>query len=62
LAKLVPFSAAESSEERLLLVAAGKIRLPKSSVEVSDLLKIPTRKVAGSEGIQALLDEREETR
>src|SRR5215469_18623730 len=60
-AKLVPFSTAESSEEELLLVAAGKMRLPKSSVEVGDLLKIPTGKVAGSEGIQALLDEREET-
>jgi prevent-host-death family protein len=61
-AKLVPFSTHESSEEDLLLVAAGKMRLPKSAVKVGDLLKIPTGKVAGSEGIQALLDEREETR
>jgi prevent-host-death family protein len=61
-AKLVPFSADESSEEELLLVAAGKMRLPKSGVKVGDLLKIPTGKVAGSEGIQALLDEREKTR
>jgi hypothetical protein len=38
------------------------MRLPKSSVKVADLLKIPTGKVSGSEGIQALLDEREETR
>ncbi len=61
-AKLVPFSTEEASEEELLLVAAGKMRLPKSSVKVGDLLKIPTGKVAGSEGIQALLDEREEPR
>ena len=62
MAKLVPFSADESSEEELLLVAAGKMRLPKSSVEVGDLLKIPIGRVAGSEGIQALLDERGQTR
>ena len=61
-AKLVPFSAEEAGEEELLLAAAGKMRLPKSSVKVADLLKIPTGKVSGSEGIQALLDEREETR
>jgi prevent-host-death family protein len=59
-AKLVPFSADESSQEELLLVAAGKMRLPKASVKVSDLLKIPTGRVSGREGVQALLDEREE--
>ena len=62
MAKLVPFSTEEASDEELFLVAAGKMRLPKSSVKVAELLKIPTGKVAGSEGIQALLDEREETR
>ena len=61
-AKLVPFQAEEASEEELILVAAGKMRLPKSSLKVSDLVKIPTGKVAGSDGIRALLDEREETR
>ena len=60
-AKLVPFSAEGASDEELFLVAAGKMRLPKSSVSVVDLVKIRTGKVAGSEGIQALLDEREET-
>jgi len=59
-AKLVPFTSADSSEEELLLVAAGKMRLPKASVKVGDLLKIPTGKVEGSDGVQALLDEREE--
>lgn len=59
-AKLVPFSSEESSEEELLLAAAGKMRLPKTSVKVSELLKIPTGKVAASEGVQALLDDREE--
>jgi len=59
-AKLVPFTSADSSEEELLLVAAGKMRLPKASVKVGDLLKIPTGKVEGSDGVQTLLDEREE--
>jgi prevent-host-death family protein len=59
-AKLVPFSSGEGSEEELLLVAAGKMRLPETSVKVQELLKIPTGKVAGSEAIQALVDDREE--
>jgi prevent-host-death family protein len=61
-AKLVPFSSDEATEEELLLVAAGKMRLPKSTLKIADLLKIRTGKLAGNEGIQALLDEREESR
>ena len=61
-AKLVPFSSDGATEEELLLVTAGKMRLPKSSLKIADLLKIRTGKLAGSEGIQALLDEREESR
>jgi prevent-host-death family protein len=60
-AKLVPFSADEGSEEELLLVAAGKMRLPKNDVKVDELLKIRTGKVSHSEGTQALLDDREES-
>jgi prevent-host-death family protein len=60
-AKLVPFSAEEGSEEELLLVAAGKMRLPKAPVKVEELLRIPTGKVAAGEGIQAILDDREES-
>ena len=60
-AKLVPFSAGEGSEEELLLVAAGKMRLPKTSVDVGELLRIPTGKVPARKGIQALLDDREES-
>jgi prevent-host-death family protein len=59
-AKLVPFSGDEGSEDELLLVAAGKMRLPKSPVKVDELLRIPTGKVA-REGIQALRDDREES-
>lgn len=59
-AKLVPFSSDDGSDEELLLAAAGKMRLPKSSVKVDELLRIPTGRVAASEGVQALLDDREE--
>ena len=60
-AKLVPFSAEEGTEEELLLVAAGKMRLPKSPVEVSKLERIPTGKLVGLEGTQALLEDREQS-
>jgi prevent-host-death family protein len=59
-AKLVPFSSDDAGEVELLLVAAGKMRMPKAPVEVDKLLKIPTGTVAGNEGIQALLNDREE--
>jgi prevent-host-death family protein len=59
-AKLVPFESGEASEEELLLVAAGKLRMPKTSVKVDKLLRISTGRVADSEGIQALLDDRED--
>ena len=60
-AKLVPFSAGEGSEEELLLVAAGKMRLPKSVVKLSELVKIPTGTVVGKEAIVALVEDREES-
>src|SRR5208282_326258 len=59
-AKLVPFTSDDASEEELLLVAAGKMRMPKSPVKVEKLLKIPTGRVARSEAIQALLNERDD--
>jgi prevent-host-death family protein len=59
-AKLVPFSSDDAGEVELLLVAAGELRMPKASVEVDKLLKIPTGTVAGNEGIQALLNDRED--
>ena len=61
-AKLVPFSAEGASDEELLLVASGKLRLPKTPVSVDELLKIPTGKVRGRSGTQALLDDRAESR
>lgn len=60
-AKLIPFPTEGAGEEELVLVAAGKMRLPKSSVNVAKLAKIPTGKVRNREGTQALLDERGES-
>ena len=57
-AKLVPFSAEEASEEELLLVAAGKMRMPKNPINIDELLKIRTGKVTGNEAVQALLEDR----
>jgi len=59
-AKLVPFSTEDANEEELLLVAAGRMRLPESSINVDELLRIRTGRVAGNEGVQALLEERAE--
>jgi prevent-host-death family protein len=59
-AKLVPFSPDEVSDEDLLLVASGKMRLPKNPLKIDELLKIPTGTVRSNDGIQALLDDREE--
>src|SRR5437667_3020873 len=52
-AKLVPFSGDEGSEDELLLVAAGKMRLPKTPVRVEELLRIPTGKVGARFFFQA---------
>ncbi len=59
-AKLVPFAAEDSDEQELVLVAAGKLRVPTARLNVKELLKIPTGKVAGHRAIQAVIAEREE--
>jgi antitoxin (DNA-binding transcriptional repressor) of toxin-antitoxin stability system len=59
-AKLVPLSAEEADDQELVLVAAGRMRLPKGKLDVKRLLKIPTGTVAGNKAIQAVLAEREE--
>lgn len=60
-AKLVPFSAEEASEEELLLVASGKMRLPQNPLDLDGLLKIRTGKVSSNEAVQALLHDRAES-
>ena len=58
-AKLVPFPAEGADDRELMLVAAGKMRLPKERLDVRKLLNIPTGRVAGNKAIQALLADRQ---
>lgn len=60
IAKLVPFTAEDATDEELELVAAGKLRLPTAKVTLRQLLKIPTGTVPGNEAVEALLVERDE--
>jgi hypothetical protein len=60
--ELIPFSAENASEEELLLVAAGKMRLPRDLVDLEKLLNIPSGRTVGREVTMALLDEREHSR
>jgi hypothetical protein len=59
-AKLVPFPAEGANDQEQVLVAAGKMRLPKARLDVKALLKIPTGHVSGHKTIQAVLADREE--
>jgi len=59
-AKLVPFSAEGAEDQDLVLVAAGKLRLPKVRLDVKELLKIRTGSVPGNKAIQAMLADRKE--
>ena len=61
-AKLVPFEAEDASDEELLLVAAGKMRLPEKPLDLEKLLKLPTGKVHDRAVTQALIEERHESR
>jgi prevent-host-death family protein len=60
-AKLVPFFPKEGTEEELLLVAAGKMRLPEKPVDLEKVLRIPTGEHLGRAGTQALLEDREQS-
>src|SRR6267378_3719164 len=51
-AKLVPFSAEGADDQELMLVAAGKLRLPKVRLDVKALLKIPTGSVAAKKNCE----------
>jgi prevent-host-death family protein len=61
-AKLVPLSVDETSKDELILVAAGKMRLPQAPLDIHKLLTIRTGRVRASQAIQALVDERAEGR
>lgn len=59
IAKLVPFTADDASEEELNLVAEGKMRLPKTKLDLDQLFKMPTARVKGNRAVEALLADRE---
>jgi len=59
-AKLVPFLAEGADDQELMLVAAGKLRLPKVRLDIKELSKIPTGRVAGNKAIQTVIADREE--
>lgn len=48
MAKLVPFIRKDVSEQDLLLVAVGKMRLPQIRLDMKKLSKIPTGSVKGT--------------
>jgi antitoxin (DNA-binding transcriptional repressor) of toxin-antitoxin stability system len=60
-AKLVPFTAEGADDLDIALVAASKMRLPKSPLNIRSLLRIPTDKVDGSKATEALLADRNES-
>ncbi|MHB1959501.1 MAG: type II toxin-antitoxin system Phd/YefM family antitoxin [Acidobacteriaceae bacterium] len=60
IAKLVPFPAGDAGEDEILLVAAGKMRFPRSPLDAGALWKVPTGSVPSSRAVAALLKDREE--
>ena len=61
-AKIVPIGVEDASEEELLLVAAGKMRLPENPVELEKILKLPSERVRGRVVTRALVEERNQSR
>ncbi len=61
-AKLVPFVAEDATDEELGLVAAGALRLPEKPLDLDRLWRMPRATVRGNAAMQAILDEREESR
>ncbi len=59
-AKLVPFLAEGADDQELMPVAAGKLRPPKMRLDLKELSRIPTGRVAGNNAIQAVIADREE--
>jgi antitoxin (DNA-binding transcriptional repressor) of toxin-antitoxin stability system len=59
-AMLVPFSVGDASEDELMLVAAGKMRLPKAPLNAKALWKVRTGTVPANKAMEALLQDREE--
>ena len=61
-AKHVSSSAEGATDEELVLVAAGKMRLPKEPAVLEKLLKLRPRHSKNRDVTRALIDERERSR
>ncbi len=59
-ARLVPYVAADASEEELELVAKGLMRLPRKAWDIAALRKMPQTRDIGNQGTQAVIEERNE--
>ncbi len=60
IAKLIPFPAGDAGEDEILLVAAGKMRLPECPLDMDAFWKIPTGSLSANQAVAALLQDREE--
>jgi antitoxin (DNA-binding transcriptional repressor) of toxin-antitoxin stability system len=61
-AKLIPFATDDATEDELLLVAAGKMRMPRESIKLEDILKAPSGRLLGRKVTGSLVKEREQSR
>jgi prevent-host-death family protein len=62
-AKIVPFERGDASDEDLLLVAEGKMKLPDKPVtakDIEEIVNMPIPTPRGKTGTQLILEEREE--
>lgn len=59
-AKLVPFPVEDADAQELLLVAQGKMRLPRGRLDLRKFWKMPMPRVSGNKAVQALLADRDE--
>jgi hypothetical protein len=58
--KLIRFSSEDAGKDELMLVSAGRVRRPEIYIDVDALWRIKTGRVDGSDGIEALLKDRDE--
>ena len=59
-AKLIPFSTEDATDEELLLVAAGEMRLPKAPLDLDAFWKVKTGNVSTKDAIAFLSQDRDE--
>lgn len=61
-ARILPYLSQGASDDELHLVAAGKMRLPEKPMQWNELSKKRRGKLKRGQSIQALRDDREESR